>query len=830
MWRHYMTTTLRVLTRNKVYSFVNLSGLAVGFAACLIILLYVRYELSYDAWLPDADRTFQLQSEYPGAEPGERLRLQMAPYAAVPALKKDFPQIERIVYALSARPTVLKDGQAFATRDVLLVDGPFLDVLGFPLIRGDARTALAQVGSVILTQTEARRLFGTEDVLGRTLTLAEDSRVTDYRVTGVAKDLPRNTHVRFSFVARFDPASAFADQPEWLGAWGMHSGWVYATLRSGADAAAVQRALPAWEKRNIPDQKAGDSTYNPGDQQDWRLVNVSDVHLGGARDGMTEGQDVGSLRTLGTVAALILLIASVNFINLSTARATRRAREVGVRKVVGASRAQLLVQFLGETMLMALGAMVVAAALVELTLPLFSSFIEADLALTYFGPGGSLAPMAALVLLLGLAGGAYPAFYLSRFRPSQVLRANQQVHETNRGMSLRTALVVIQFSIAIGLMTCTAVIYAQTVHARSADPGYRRDGLLQVEALPQRLLPAADALVREMRKVPGVSAVGRSGIGVATTKTSFTAVNVPGRGAPVNVGTYGVDSSFFETAGVRLLAGRLFEEARAADDSTAPLQPDAGFDRSLAARGVHVVINEKAARALGFTTPSAAVGQQLHSALVDGELGLVPTTIIGVVGDTRFRSVRDPIEPLMFRLDRSAADTILIRYRDAAGVRDRIEAAWRRLAPDEPFQAEFSEEIVSALYSGESAEAETFGAFAALAIGIASLGLFALAAFAADRRTKEIGIRKVFGARVSDIVQLLSWQFSRPVIAANLVAWPVAWWAMRDWLNGFDSRIGLGPGPFLLAGLLALAIAIGTVAGHALRVARMNPIHALRYE
>jgi putative ABC transport system permease protein len=301
----------------------------------------------------------------------------------------------------------------------------------------------------------------------------------------------------------------------------------------------------------------------------------------------------------------------------------------------------------------------------------------------------------------------------------------------------------------------------------------------------------------------------------------------------VNLGNYAVGEDFFQTMGIERIAGRLFDPNRPMDRLDVPTEPDPEADRALALRGGNVVINELAARRLGFE-PREAIGKQVRVSLApfNPEAGLTPVTIVGVVRDTRFRSIRQPIEPIMYRLGSDYQGYMVVRYdsADPAAVRQRIEQVWRRLAADVPFEADYSEDIVAELYGAEAARAQVFAGFAGLAIVVACLGLFGLAAFTAERRTKEIGIRKVLGARTGDIVRLLAWQFSKPIIIANLIAWPVAWWAMRDWLNTFDARIDLGPTPFVLAGALALVIALGTIAGHAFKVARANPIHALRYE
>jgi putative ABC transport system permease protein len=326
--------------------------------------------------------------------------------------------------------------------------------------------------------------------------------------------------------------------------------------------------------------------------------------------------------------------------------------------------------------------------------------------------------------------------------------------------------------------------------------------------------------------------VGLTGIGVSTHNQTSTGVNVPGRDEPISIGNYNIDDGFFRTMGIRLIAGRELSRNRPLDLDPRPYNSTVEQDREIVARGVNVVANELAVRRLGFTDPSRAVGRTFGMGIADEEAGLVPITIVGVVRDTRFRSISEPIEPIIYRLSDGGITHMVVRYDSgqANAVRDQIGQVWRRLVPDVPFNAEFSEEIVAELYNAEAARAKVFAGFALLAVIVACLGLFGLAAFTAERRTKEIGIRKVFGARSQDIVKLLAWQFSKPVMIANLIAWPVAWWVMRDWLDGFETRIDLGPAPFLVAGLLALAIAIGTVSGHALRVSRTNPIHALRYE
>jgi putative ABC transport system permease protein len=832
MWKNYLTVGIRALAKNRTYAFINIFGLAIGMAACLMILLFVRYEMSYDKWLPDGERVYQIQSWYKSSETGQEAQLQMTPYLAGKRIAKDFPQVEKEVYVSDNNPVFSKDGQATSTEDYLWVDNNFLEVLPLPMAHGNVG-ALSQPNTVVMTRSEAIKRYGTDNVVGRTMTLITRGKSRDFRITGVLEDLPKNSHLKINALARIDLVAYNADTPQALECWGCQNGYVYVRLRPGADPKAIQDGFPAWEKRNIPDENAGEARFNAGDDQDWHIVNVRDVHLGKAQAAaMSPGNDKRTIVTFAVIAMLILGMAVVNFTNLATARASQRAREVALRKVLGATRKQLIVQFIGESILIALVSMLIALGLVELLVPPFSAFLDASLRLHYFGADGIALPALGLVLIVGVLGGLYPAFFLSRFQPASVLKANKSSAETSGTGRLRNVLVIAQFAVSIGLIICTAIIYGQTVYARTVDPGYKRDHILQVDELSRyALLDKGELIAERARRVPGVEAVGRTTIGVATDNNNNTGVMVPGRPDPVTIGTYQVDTGFFDAMGLRMAAGRWFDKTRPLDDMTLPYPPDPESQRALAQRGGNIVINELAAKRLGFENPRDALGKTFRAALVDNEIGLMPVTVVGVVKDARFRSVKLPLDPIMFSNVRSGHSNMIVRFRgDPATVRAGVERMWKGITSDVPFTAEFSDDIMVELYKAEDARAKTFAGFALLAVVVACLGLFGLAAFTAERRTKEIGIRKVLGARSRDIVRLLAWQFSKPVIIANLIAWPVAWWVMRDWLNGFEARIDLGPGPFVVAGGLALVIALGTIAGHAFKVARANPIHALRYE
>lgn len=831
MFRNYLVTSLRSLGRSRVNTAINLAGLAIALGACLLTLIYVRYETGYDRWIPDAADVYQVQTLASGEDAGSEIRSQLTGYPTAAALESGFPQIENAVFVLPGRPVFVQKGTASSTEAYFYVEEDLFKVLDLPLVAGSH--AALKVNSVILSQSEARRRFGNDDIVGKSISLISKGVTTDYPIVGVMRDLPKDSHLRVNAIIRVDLPSYLAKEQVLLGCWACPAGYVYAKLRSGSDASAIQAGLPAWEKRNIPDEDADGTRINAGDRQDWRLVNVADVHLGRGQAGaMSPGNDQRSIATFGAIALLILAMACVNFTNLATARASLRAREIAVRKVLGARRWHLVNQFLVESVVLVAAAMLLGLAAVSLVLPYLAHFLDADLRLQYFGDGGIALPVVALVLIVGIAGGMYPALFLSRFRPAEVLKANKSSAEMAGSGRLRILLVVAQFAISISLIICTLVIYAQTRHARTVDPGFRRDHIMQVDGLNRyQLVNSGDRIVEAMRRIPDVEAVGRSTVAVATDGRNPLQVVKAGSSTPTTIDVHGVDPGLDKAMGLELLAGRWFDEHRPMDDSTLSFPLDAEQQRDLVRRGANVVVNEAAVRALGFARPSDALGKQLRAGFVEPQYGLVPVTVIGVVKDSRFQSVKQAIEPIMFQSTSTGHQFLIVRYRGSpADVRARLEQTWRGITTEVPFDARFSEEASAELYDGEEARAEIFATSSVLAVVIACLGLFGLSAFAVERRTKEIGIRKVFGARVRDIVGLMAWQFLKPVIVANVIAWPLAWWLMRDWLNGFDDRIPLQPGPFVLAGAIALAIALATVSGHAIKVARSNPVTALRYE
>ncbi|HZF95594.1 MAG TPA: ABC transporter permease [Allosphingosinicella sp.] len=830
MWRNYLTVGLRALARSKTYAFINVFGLALGLAACLLLIVFVRYEISYDEWLPGAERVYQVQSISTDPDETESPLDQYVHGVMTETLAQGFPQIEAIARIDEIAPVFLRDGEATAA-PMHVADANFFDIVRLPFLRGDAATALSGTDSLVLTRREATNRFGGIDVMGQTVTAVRRGEQYSLRVTGVIEDLPRNSHMDFGLIGRLPEAAR-----EECG-WGCVNSFVYLRLRPGADPREIERQLPAWERRAIPPMEVGSQQRSEGDRYDWRLVAMRDVHLSGAPGASARpGNDRTSLATFSIVALLILGMATVNFVNLATARASQRAREVALRKVLGATRGQLIVQFLAESAIVTGIAVVLAVALAELATPWLGAMLDAGLHTHWLGERGLVFPVFALWAVVAVAGGIYPAFYLSRYRPAEVLKANKSSAEPIGTGRIRMILVVGQFAVSIALIVCTLIVYRQTMFVQTSDLGFRRDGIVQVANLNRAaIIPQTETLMREVARLGGVQSVAGSNLRVAADQVLTNNVEVPGRAGAEIIGSYSVSPEYFETMGLRLLAGRALSRQFANDDVSVPFEPEeaaAAAERAVVARGANVVVNEAAARRFGFNDPQGAVGRQVRMAMFGPDMPLVPATIVGVVANGRFRSAREPVEPHLF-FDRRVYNNLVIRY-DAADperIRQAVGEIWRRLAPEVPYEAEYADQQLARLYAADAARARTFGGFALLAVIIACLGLFGLAAFTAERRTKEIGIRKVFGARSRDIVGLLAWQFAKPVIIANIIAWPLAWYVMDRWLQGFDARISASqPWPFLLAGGLALLIALGTISAHALKVSRTNPIKALRYE
>ena len=812
MWRNYLTVGLRAMRSNVLYTLINVVGLALGIAAAILIFLYVRYETGYDRWIPDLDRIHQLQTRVKVMGP-EPIDSALAPHVAAEALRREFPEVEAVTAAASGT-SIVNVADEPLSRPILFADPDFFEFFGLRFIRGGSDTALSDPASLVVTRKEAVSLFGGADPMGRTVEAEVNGSKRTLRVSAVLADLPPNSHLDLGLIARFDPASG----PPGFPPWGATDSYVYARLKPGATADSIAERMPIFEKRNL----------GPLDEAfDYRLAPVRGLHLAPPVAGaMRPAGDPTAVKAFAVIAALILLIACFNFTNLATARASRRAREVGLRKALGASRIQLIQQFMAESMLFAALGTLGGLLLVELLLPYFNRLLGLELGLVYFSLAGIVPPALALTLLVGTISGLYPAVYLSGFQPGRVLRATALAGASGSGR-LRQLLVVGQFAVSIALMVCAGIVYAQTRFARQADPGFESRRLLVIDNLwMPGAMPVARILRDEIGKLPGVTRVALSGGALSGGARVLGGVRPVGAKEPENMEMASIDFGALATLGIPLVAGRDFSAAMAADTvpEAASLASRTGLAGPPGTR-FNVLIDRTAARRLGFVDPDQAVGQEIVMAQGRGD-------IVGVVGDVRSGSLRDPPAATVYLRDEANFGSLLVRFEgtDPAALAHEAKRIWRKAAGDTPFKAGLVEDALARYYDSDAVRGGVFAIAAALAISIACLGLFGLAAFTVERRKLEIAVRKVFGARDRDIVALMVYQFNRPVLAANLVGWPAAWWLMRDWLNQFSERITLNAAWFVAAGALALSVATLAVIGQALRVSRARPALTLRNE
>ncbi len=797
------TSLYRSLIRHRLHAMLNIGGLAVGVAVFFVLSLYVHFETSFEAWWPHADQIYLVQTDWKRSDGPFTGVFPQTMGGLLEEMKQDFPGLTGTrLQGGKDGGVVIRNGVA-ALEDVGQVDADFFKVFDLTLLRGNKAEALADPSSIVISQSAARKYFGTADPVGQTMTLAFDTPEI-YRVTGVFQDLPKATDFRYVILARL-PAN---NPTDWWHHWGSTSLQTYLRFPDRAAAEAFERTMPAFVERH--------GTRDLGDAASGKLalplLPLGQMHFQPA------GQASASLKltvvTLGLVGLLTLLIAIVNYVNLASSRAGLRAREVAIRKVLGASRATLILQFLGEAVLTVAVASLLGLILAELGLPLVNAAGGLSLSMPYT----VVVPVLAMLsLVVGVAAGFYPAVLLSRFPAAAVLASARAPGGGRSGTRARETLVVLQFGLVIAFLIGTAVLVAQTRHVRAADLGFKREGLLVIPSFGYVEIPQRAALIAAFRTMPGVSVVttadsaaGGSGNNNADNLT------VPGRPGPgpslrrINVG-----SDFFRAYAPQVLAGRVFDDGHRMDDITG-LKPTAPHN---------IVINRKAVSALGFQSPTDAIGKTVG----EGR----SLTIVGVIDELRFFSPRLPANPTYYVYSRGivAYPVATLRFTgDPRITLDAIRVAWRRIAPQVPFFADTAERQLQKFYDDDDRATRLFGIGAGLAVVIGCVGLWGLAAFNTQRRVKEVGIRKTLGASSTDIVTLLVGQFLYPVLIANVIAWPLAFFAMRTWLAGFDDRIALSPLYFLGASLLALVIGVLTVLGQALRASRATPAWALRHD
>ena len=803
MLKNYLKIALRNLRRQPGYTFINVVGLAVGLACFLLILLYVQDEQRFDRFHEKADRTFRVVESRTSPDQGDRYYVYlMGPLA--PTVLNEFPEVTHAVRMVSrwsaGRRTASYGENRFYEGDYLFAEPSFFEVFDFDMMRGDPQTALTDPLTVVLTEASARKYFGNEDPFGKTLSLEQYG---DLQVTGILRDIPHNSHLDFSMLISYATLEAIEGWKAWMEDWRSTSFITYLVLADGASPEAVEAKLLPLLRRHREEEQLTRVPY---------LQPLPDIHFQSDHIEFDRNQakgDIAYLYIFSAIALFILLIACINYMNLTTARSLRRAREVGLRKVVGAHRAQLVRQFLSESILTTVIALALALALVWVALPAFNSLADKGLTFGLLAEGPFLLGLVGLILVVGGAAGSYPALYLSTFRPAQVLAGSGSVG--TGATRLRRFLVVTQFTLSIIMIVATTVVYEQLAYVQNKRLGYNQDHLIAIDINNSDVRRDWQTVKQAFAQIPSVQKVTVSSRVPGDWK-NIRQVEVLPEGAPetnrITMNFLGIDEDFLDTYEVELVLGRNFSAAFASDSSA-------------------VLLNETAARMLGI---AAAAGEVINMPEVPFE-----GRMIGIVKDFHFRSLHEQIGPLV--LGSWSNPVQLIDYftaridgADLPTTLDQLRAVGERFDPSHPFEYNFLDQRLNDLYQTEQRVGKLFGIAALLAVVIACLGLFGLASFTAEQRTKEIGVRKVLGASVSSIVVLLSKEFTWLVGMAFVVAAPVAYFAMDRWLNDFAYRIEISWPIFLMAGLIALLVAVCTVSFQSIRAALANPVEALRYE
>ena len=798
MLSNYLKIAYRNLRRHKTFGIINIVGLAIGLAGFLLIALYVKDELGYDRYNENADRVYRVGRTFLTSEGTPSLTLAQVAPPFGPLIKQDFPEAEEVVRTLGAGGLVLRNGERqFTEEDGYFAENNLFKVLTFDFISGNPAEALANPNSILMSRPMAEKYFGKEDPVGKTLRVENKY---DLNVTGVYEPLPAQAHFHPSFLLAF---SALND-PNVFGAeelrtnYGSNSFTTYIVMTKGADPQRMEKAFPAFQDKHIGPKTSTWSVLN--------LTKLTDIHLRSHTD--SELEPPGNIRYIyifSLIGLFILLIACINYMNLATARSAGRAKEVGMRKVVGARRGQLIGQFLSESLLLVVLALFFALLLMSIGLPALNNFSQKELSFSQLLDPTFLVILTSITLLTGLIAGLYPAFFLASFRPLNVLKG--QIATKLRTGMLRQVLVVTQFSIAIALIIGTGVVRKQMNYIQQYSLGLAKDQVLLLGD-PGDENTNYETLKRQLIQTGAVRDVGRSSRipsgrlldsqgaramqGDSMTPTSITLKQLM------------VDYDFVPAYQIGMAAGRNFSRDYATDTSM-------------------VVINETAARQLGWT-PDEAVGKPFQYGGVQGQ-------VIGVTKDYHFESLHEEVAAIAMTLTPGRLNWISLPMQGdiTAGIQ-RIEATWKQLFPGKDFQYQFLDERFDRLYAAEQKQQSLFSVFAGIAILLSCLGLFGLSMFMAEQRIKEIGVRKVLGASVGSIVALLSKDFLKPVLVALVIASPIAWYAMGQWLTDFAYKTDIGWGVFALAGMLAIGIALLTVSFQSVKAAMMNPVKSLRSE
>lgn len=801
MYQHYLKTSFRNLWRSKGYSVINVFGLAIGMATCLLILLYIIHELKYERSIPENDLIYRVQVE--GRFADDFFNVPLTPSGLAPAIKDVLPELAAATRIEKHEQSILSYGEVkYYEKSIYFVDSTFLDVFAMEMVQGDPAVCLDEPNSIVMTESAAKKYFGHEEPMGNTVRFNNQRSL---KVTGILKDLPDDTHLGFDILVPLRVLLQERQEQDYDQDWGSIHLYTYIRFSGKIDMGEVNEKISLMIKNAF-----GEEADQFNIVMIPYLMPLTRIHLHSNLMGELEpSSDISYIYTFSAIALFILVIACINFMNLATARAARRAREVGLRKVSGATRQQLISQFLGESILMGLFAGVMAIILAELAFPMFNQLTGLELNFAeYYLP--ILAALILLILVVGLLAGIYPAFVLSSYRPIEAMKGD--LFRGHKGIIGRNLLVLIQFSVSIILIASTLLIYKQMQFVQGKDLGFDKENVMVIPIRSEELGKKADVLRNEFLTVPEVMSVsltdgipGRamSGVGFYPEGGDNT--------SPWIIYIMEVDESMLPALGMTLQEGR-------------------NFSREFGTDSMAVIINETLRDRLGWDDPMGK--KMLHF----GQGGDNPPAyhIIGVVKNYHFKSLHDAVEPSMLMFRRDEPDFVLLRMKPGppSAYLETLNERWEKVESEFPFDYFFLEEDINKKYASEQNMSRLFIFFTILAIFIACLGLFGLASFSAQRRTKEIGIRKVLGAPAGHLVFNLAKEFTRWVLIANVIAWPVAYLLIDRWLQSFAFRIGLGDHlwVFPVAGVIALLIALATVIGQAIRAATMDPVRAVKYE
>ena len=810
MIKNFLKTAWRNLIKNKTYSIINILGLAIGLSCFLLIAMYVIDELSFDRYNDKAGRIYRINSDikFGGAE----MHMPVTSDMMGQLLKKDYPEAEQYtrIYTFNGNKLIKKGNEYINEAKVAHVDSTFFDVFTLPAIEGNTKTALDEPNTVVLTKSAALKYFGTTDVVGKTIE-TNDNDHTFYKVTAVIKDIPENSHFHFDFLFSMKNVDY---------RWGQltsHNFYTYLLLRPGTNYKAFEKHFAEYtEKYVLPDARQFMNINSMADFEKagnklvYSLIPLTKIHLYSDRSfELSSGGNIQYVYIFSAVALFILIIACINFMNLTTARSANRAKEVGIRKVLGTERKYLVGQFLFESVFMVVLSLFISLGIIYLVMPAFNDVSGKSMNLeNLFSP--YLIPILILLpILVGLLAGSYPAFFLSAFRPIEVLTGKLKLGSKSGG--LRSILVVFQFATSIILIIGTIIVYRQLHYIQNKNLGYNKNEVLIIDGTSS-LGDNIDAFKNEVLQMPGVeSGTISSFLPVSNSSRSDQtyskeAVMNPQNG--IDMQTWRIDYDYIKTLGMKTIKGRNFSK-------------DFGTDSNA------VIINQTTAAFLGYKDP---VGQKIYTLNRDNTQ-TISYHIIGVVQNFNFESLKKDIGPLCFVLGkRGYITTFKINAANINSLISLIEAKWKAMAPGMPFSYRFLDDSFNEMYNAETRIGKIALIFSILAIFIACLGLFGLATFIAEQRTKEIGIRKVLGASVNGVVRLLSNDFLKLVVIAFIIAAPLSWWAMHHWLQDFAYRTDISWWIFVLAGAITLFIALATVSFQAVRAAIANPVKSLRTE